>query len=446
MEGLNSLQQHSNSTELVGPHSRPYSHSRELDGSRGGQDGSHGRPYPHPREQYGARGGQDGSHGRPYPHPREQYGSRGGQDGPHSRPYPHPREQYGARGGQDGSHGRHDFRFREPSSSRGGQDGSHGRPYPHPRERDGSCERDDGSHSRADFRSLKQYDAPKFDHRNAIGGSAQKSQCHSDGHSNSLLGLIISMVYQLFISGCQSVSFNDILQRLKETTPTAFNDVCKFLLINQQRLEDSLKNVGLSQLPDMSWSAPSHLPPVEQFIPMVIGAFSNSVYRFWDAMKCVDNQRHAFKTDKNILITAAGALFYSDVHGFLMQSVLNAKGVRILSDLGGKVDEKDTSLVETIKRETDEETNSMLPDHDIKSSIMGVCHNPQCKYLLVVCQAPESFDRMDLASFGSIEKHSSIPRTLLWVSISDFIESDTLHPRLTCSPIVKKLIGQLFPQ
>ena len=120
--------------------------------------------------------------------------------------------------------------------------------------------------------------------------------------------------------------------------------------------------------------------------------------------------------------------------------------VTVVSDLGGKVDEKDTSLVETIKRETDEETNWKLPPYNIDSSILGACHIPGCKYFFGICQAPESFDRMDLASFGSVETHSSIPRTLLWVSISDFIKSETLHPRLTSSPIVKKLIGQLFPQ
>ena len=253
------------------------------------------------------------------------------------------------------------------------------------------------------------------------------------------------MLYQLFISGCQSVSFNDILQRLEETTPIAFNDVREFLLINQQRLEDSLKNVGLIQLPDMSWSAPLVLLPVEEFIPMVISAFSNSIYRFWNAKKYLHNGRPAFQTDLGEIMTAGGVLFYSHKHGFLMQLVMNGKGQINSSDFGGKVEkEKDNSLLESLKRELLEETNKKLPPYDVKSSIINFLYIPESKYLIVICQAPQSFDGMDLGSFGSSEEHSSIPRTVSWVSVPDFLESRTLHPRLTARSLrdtIKSLFG-----
>jgi hypothetical protein len=254
----------------------------------------------------------------------------------------------------------------------------------------------------------------------------------------------MSMLYQLFISGCQSVSFNDILKRLEETTPKAFNDVHKFLLINQERLEHSLKSVGLIQHPDMSWSAPFGLPPVEDFIPMVISAFSNSIYRFWNAKKSLHNWRPAFKTELGEIMTAGGVLFYSLTHGFLMQFVMNGKGQINSSDFGGKVDEKDTSPLESLRREIEEETNGKLPPYDVKSSIINFFYIPESKYLIVICQAPESFDGMDLGSFGSSEEHSSIPRTVSWVSVPDFLESRTLHPRLMARSLrdtIKSLFG-----
>jgi hypothetical protein len=413
-----------NPHELYRSHGRPDSHSRERDYSCERHGGSHSRPDFPSRDRDGARGGHGGSHSRPDFPSRDRDGARGGHGGSHSRPYFPSCKQDGSRGGHGGPHSRPDFPSRKQDGARGGHGGPHSRPDFHSREQDG---------------------APNFDLRDAIGGSAQKPQCYSDGPLYSLLQLIVSMMYSSFISGCQSVSFNDILQRLEEKTPTAFNDVREFLLINQKRLEDALKNVGLIQLPDMSWSAPSGLPPVEEFIPMVIRAFSNSIYRFWNAKKYLHDGRPAFQTDSGETITACGVLFYSGMHGFLMQLVPNKKRDTILSDFGGKVDAKDNSPFQTLTREIQEETNGKLPHYDVESSTIGVCYIPESKYILFICQAPQSFDDMDLLSFGSSEEHSSIPRTVSWVSVSNFIKSKTpLHPRLVISQIVRRTVSSLF--
>ena len=370
---------------------------------------------------------------------------------PRGRPYFHSREQDGSRERDGGSHSRHYFHSRERDDSRGGQDGSHGRPDFRSREQDGACGGHGGPHGRPDFRSRERDGAPEFDLRDAISGSAQKPQCHSDGHCDSLLQLIVSMQYQLFISGCQSVSFNDILKRLEETTPMAFNDVREFLLINQQRLEDSLKNVGLIQLPDMSWSAPFGLPPVEDFIPMVISAFSNSIYCFWNAKKQVhhkDKKRDIFVTESGKVITAIGVLFVNERGEFLMQSTFDEKMKKfILSDFGGKVERIDERLLGSLQRECFEETNQKLPqEFDFVSNLINLIYIEDSKYVLLICRAPAEFEATDLSDFGTLEEHSLITRTVVWVSVKSFLESKNLHARLWKSPEVKNLVRRLFPQ
>jgi hypothetical protein len=233
-----------------------------------------------------------------------------------------------------------------------------------------------------------------------------------------------------------------MMDGFKESHNVFFTHIQEFLKTNQNRLEDALKRVGLVQQPDGSWSAPSGLPLVEIFIPMVIDAFSTSIYRFWNAVKHFEKGKVAFITANGDLVKAVGVLFYSKKNGFLMQLVVGKKGQVTISDFGGKVENKDKSLINSLERELLEESNEKLPHCDIRSLMIGFLYIPTSKYVLVICQAPQSFDDMDLSSFGTHEEHSRAERKVSWVSVPDFLKSRTLNPRLTTD--VKNLVHSLF--
>ena len=85
-------------------------------------------------------------------------------------------------------------------------------------------------------------------------------------------------------------------------------------------------------------------------------------------------------------ISAAGCLFYKEtVSGKQILLIKYADpNWSLLDDFGGKVDEKDVTIYDTIVRETMEETNNVINESHIRSLIMDkntkYFYNKQSKY------------------------------------------------------------------
>ena len=292
---------------------------------------------------------------------------------------------------------------------------------------------------------------------------------HSSGHYHHVrqgnfqvfspphvLNQLLSLFYVFLLQG--HLVLETAIDTIRESNPRLYAEIRDFLQVSDRSLFDALQKVGLVQNPDGSWSAPesgSLLSSFQAFFASVIRAFSNSIFQFLNAtletrivnVDGVLTKKYSFNILNGRIVAAIGVLFYSKEKGFLMQVVTDEKSGKIrLTDIGGKVEPNDMTCFHTLKRETCEETNGLLtPDYDFLKILLEYVHIQDSKYLLLICRAPAKFEGIDLSQFGTHEEHSSIERTVQWVSVKEFLDARNLHPRLSISPEVKAKISELCP-
>ena len=90
-------------------------------------------------------------------------------------------------------------------------------------------------------------------------------------------------------------------------------------------------------------------------------------------------------------------------------------------DIGGRTDNQDETVWDTICRETREETNNLvqLTPERLQSSGRFV-YNNNAKYFLVVLQATEAEASLTPMDFGNLEFHDGILRFVYWVPLHVF--------------------------
>jgi hypothetical protein len=160
-----------------------------------------------------------------------------------------------------------------------------------------------------------------------------------------------------------------------------------------------------------------------------------------------------YKGDKKLEIKAGGILF---VHGkekkeVLIQKVLE-KGEKLrYSDFGGKTDNDDSTIDDTIARELHEESNEGIINKSTKESLTiidlkkMISENIQIeiyitfiKYIIKIVYFDDSKYELDFNMIGTFEKKDKINRVVQWISYDEFIKyynSKLLHPRIIFQPI-----------
>lgn len=137
--------------------------------------------------------------------------------------------------------------------------------------------------------------------------------------------------------------------------------------------------------------------------------------------------RPTFTTFQNQPIRAGGALFYTSAHNtfYTLMALKNNQ----FEDLGGKTDERDESIYDTVAREVCEETNGVFKQDIIKRQLAhSPClYFPSSKYMLFLVEA-NAFERnCHVSKFGSNEgKHV---RTISWIPTTSLLHNP-IHPRL----------------
>ena len=133
--------------------------------------------------------------------------------------------------------------------------------------------------------------------------------------------------------------------------------------------------------------------------------------------------------EKENPIRAGGVLFYkydstSQQYNLLM---INTNGK--YEDFGGQTDLEDDDLVDTVSRETEEESNGIFSKAFIKNKIKDTepIYIKNCKYMLYIVEIDKYYDPKD---FGDKEIYEDIDRTIEWVSFDDFTHK-RLNFRLT---------------
>lgn len=101
----------------------------------------------------------------------------------------------------------------------------------------------------------------------------------------------------------------------------------------------------------------------------------------------------------------------------------------VYEDFGGKTDNVDKNIRDTISREAFEESNKIFTIQTIKNSIKGPgIYNKKSKYLFYFVKVNEMYDPV---IFGDYEFHDGIFRTVEWVDTNN-VEKITLNYRLKC--------------
>jgi len=139
-------------------------------------------------------------------------------------------------------------------------------------------------------------------------------------------------------------------------------------------------------------------------------------------------------------IRAGGALFYKRDTATRDLLFLMIKKDGAYEDFGGKTDEVDKTILETIAREVDEESNHIFKKEEILRRLNTPCtsrdwvYSKGGKYLVHFIELTEEESRIDPAEFGCEEIHDGIQRTVEYVRFTaknQFGDID-LHCRLTC--------------
>jgi hypothetical protein len=169
-----------------------------------------------------------------------------------------------------------------------------------------------------------------------------------------------------------------------------------------------------------------------------------------------------YKDDKKMEIKAGGILF---VHGkekreVLIQKVFEIDGKMRYSDFGGKTDNDDLMIDDTIARELHEESNGGIQDKSTKQSLSVnelkkmIDENiqieifiPMVKYILKIVYFDDSKYELDFNVIGTFEKKDKIKRFVEWISYNEFIkyyDSKSLHPRMVFPSILNFFKVQKF--
>ena len=152
-----------------------------------------------------------------------------------------------------------------------------------------------------------------------------------------------------------------------------------------------------------------------------------------------------YKNDINCPVKAAGVIFTRKGirrNSILMQELTTK---HYIQDFGGKVDNKDVNLLETVSRELFEESNASIYYKNTKKflSIIQlkrlisnhkyyILYLKQSKYLLFFVNFPNT-TMVNFKVSGKYELLDMISRTVKWIPMKDFFDiqkENGLHARL----------------
>jgi len=129
-------------------------------------------------------------------------------------------------------------------------------------------------------------------------------------------------------------------------------------------------------------------------------------------------------------LTAGGVLIYKFTDGKLKLLIQESRG--LYEDLGGRADDDDKNIHSTIAREAYEESNKLLKKKSIKERLSKAeyVYSKPNKYIVYVIKASDEEVNLKSKDFGSKEEHDDIDRTIKWISLDKFLESDIIKYKL----------------
>ncbi len=136
-------------------------------------------------------------------------------------------------------------------------------------------------------------------------------------------------------------------------------------------------------------------------------------------------------------VRAAGLLIYTTLN--LQKEYLFRWTKKGAGDIGGKTDEGDRDIIDTIVRETTEETNgklfsphvssnsSFILDNILRNEELEIFYCPKGKYILVKVELDTAVRKLNMKRFGLKENGAVMNHYYSWTS---HVNRQKLHPRL----------------
>ena len=148
--------------------------------------------------------------------------------------------------------------------------------------------------------------------------------------------------------------------------------------------------------------------------------------------------------EKRFPIRAGGVLFYRKIDDDIELLLIHNEYRNCYEDFGGRTDEKDATIEDTIAREADEESNGLFKKEDIKIRMMfsKKSYSIQSKYMMYFVRVTSKESQFMKEDFGNKETHDGISRTIDWFSLKEVLEEDfiqKLNPRLNNNYMLKIL-------
>ena len=142
-------------------------------------------------------------------------------------------------------------------------------------------------------------------------------------------------------------------------------------------------------------------------------------------------------------VTAGGVLFYKMNQQTGKYDLLLIYSRGIYEDFGGRTDEVDTSILDTVSREVEEESNKIFTKEFVRAGLLYATpiYIPKSKYALFVTELEEDYDP---AVFGDREFHDDIERIVVWIDAETYNNTDfisKLHARLRVFPVMSYIDG-----
>lgn len=139
----------------------------------------------------------------------------------------------------------------------------------------------------------------------------------------------------------------------------------------------------------------------------------------------MSEQKRIFKISNNGVLfpVCAGGIILYRIENKELQLLLMCRSAGCCyEDLGGKSQFDDQDIYQTVAREAEEESNGLINRNSVFNRIKQseFIISEKCKYVLFVVRANNKEVNLKSEQFGDKEIHENLPRTVDWVTLSEF--------------------------
>jgi 8-oxo-dGTP pyrophosphatase MutT (NUDIX family) len=134
--------------------------------------------------------------------------------------------------------------------------------------------------------------------------------------------------------------------------------------------------------------------------------------------------------DKTKPVRAGGVIIYKFTRKGMELLLIENRGQ--YEDIGGCTDISDKTYIDTIVREVYEETNKLIKRKNTRQKLVSSSnvYISISKYVIHFIEATERQKKLTLKDFGPKEIHDDIERTIQWIPLSHFLDSNIIAYKL----------------